>query len=191
MVKQKPIDREKQKQVQEIEALLRASANTASKIVGSWLPSDDEDDADTDKKKHTSTPALKARDIFKGRPARLGVGAKFLSHKEMMSNSQSGPGILSAEELQLKRKLTKGVSTGAHDKKSLLAEKRKSIDDEADDTDSRSRIVGSSGAEQTAKASSVSSSSPHSTLSAGANMATKKKSKTSLFLDSLIKRRKK
>ncbi|KAJ2407398.1 hypothetical protein GGF41_006792 [Coemansia sp. RSA 2531] len=108
-----------------------------------------------------------------------------------MSNSQSGPGILSAEELQLKRKLTKGVSTGAHDKKSLLAEKRKSIDDEADDTDSRSRIVGSSGAEQTAKASSVSSSSPHSTSSAAANMATKKKSKTSLFLDSLIKRRKK
>ncbi|KAJ2834646.1 hypothetical protein GGI24_000304 [Coemansia furcata] len=189
MVKQKPIDREKQKQVQEIEALLRASANSASKIVGSWLPSDDEDD--TDNTKQTGAAALKPRDVFKGRPARLGVGAKFLSHKEMLSNSQSGPGILSAEELQLKRKLTKGVSTAADGKKSSMAEKRKSIDDEEDDTDSRSRIVGSSGTEQTNKASPVSGFSPHNTSSAAHNMATKKKSKTSMFLDSLIKRRKK
>ncbi|KAJ2413583.1 hypothetical protein GGI10_002968 [Coemansia sp. RSA 2530] len=182
MVKQKPIDREKQKQVQEIEAQLRASANSASKIVGSWLPSDDdEDEAEADKKKLANTAALKPRDVFKGRPARLGVGAKFLSHKEMMSNSQSGPGILTAEELQLKRKLTKGAPTDS--KKSSMAEKRKSVDDDDDDVDSRSRMA--------VKASVVSGSSSHNASPTAANMATKKKSKTSSFLDSLITRRKK
>ncbi|KAJ2643262.1 hypothetical protein GGF44_001257 [Coemansia sp. RSA 1694] len=191
MAKQKPIDREKQKQVQELEALLRASANSASKVVSSWLPDDNDDGSDTEKKP-SSTAALKPRDVFKGRPARLGVGAKFLSHKEMMSSSQSGPGILSAEELRLKRKLTKGIATLA-DGKNTLTEKRKSIDDddEADDLDSRSRIVGSSGSAQAAKSSPATNPSPHSHPPSAANMATKKKSKTSLFLDSLIKRRKK
>ncbi|KAJ2491899.1 hypothetical protein IWW37_001871 [Coemansia sp. RSA 2050] len=180
MAKQKPVDRAKQKQVQEIEAQLRASANSASKIVGSWLPSDNEDEDEADKKKHTGAAALKPRDVFKGRPARLGVGAKFLSHKEMMSNSQSGPGVLSAEELQLKRKLTKGASTDGE--KFLLANKRKSVDDD-DGIDSRSRIA--------VKASPVSGSSSHNASTTAVNTATKKKSKTSSFLDSLITRRKK
>ncbi|KAJ2901096.1 hypothetical protein IWW38_000061 [Coemansia aciculifera] len=195
MVKQKPIDREKLKQVQEIEALLRASANSASKVVSAWLPDDDDGDKDDSNagKKPTSA-ALKPRDIFKGRPARLGVGAKFLSHKEMMSNSQSGPGILSAEELRLKRKLTKGVD--GKNTTTPLAEKRKSTDDrdETDDLDSRSCIVGSSGAAAAAaaKSSPVANPSNHNRSSAAAAPPlAKKKSKTSLFLDSLIKRRKK
>ncbi|KAJ2743360.1 hypothetical protein GGI20_003796 [Coemansia sp. BCRC 34301] len=183
MAKQKPIDREKQKQVQEIEALLRASANAASKVVGAWLPDDNDEDSDNGKKP-SSAAALKPRDVFKGRPARLGVGAKFLSHKEMMSNSQSGPGILSAEELRLKRKLTKGASATppTDSKNDSLVEKRKPMDDDgADDLDSRSRVVRSDGAARAAN------SSHHSQPPT----ATKKKSKTSLFLDSLIKRRKK
>ncbi|KAJ2898245.1 hypothetical protein GGI21_004877, partial [Coemansia aciculifera] len=180
MVKQKPIDREKLKQVQEIEALLRASANSASKVVSAWLPDDDDGDKDDSNagKKPTSA-ALKPRDIFKGRPARLGVGAKFLSHKEMMSNSQSGPGILSAEELRLKRKLTKGVD--GKNTTTPLAEKRKSTDDrdETDDLDSRSRIVGSSGeAAAAAKSSPVANPSNHNRSSAAAAPLAKKKSKT-------------
>ncbi|KAJ2469695.1 hypothetical protein GGI02_003331 [Coemansia sp. RSA 2322] len=137
MAKAKHVDKEKLKQVQEIEAQLRASANTASKLVSSWLPdneSDSEDNSGADgKKTATAAATLKPRDVFKGRPARLGVGAKFLSHKEMMANSQSGPGILSAEELSLKRKLTRGKPSAADDDKRLQLDKRKVAEEEDDD----------------------------------------------------------
>ncbi|KAJ1948035.1 hypothetical protein EC988_005335, partial [Linderina pennispora] len=107
-------DKEKQQQVQEIEAQLRASANSASTLISSWL-GDSDSDSDSN-----ATP--KAREIFHGRPARLGVGAKFLSHKEMMA-AQSATGILSAEELKLKRKLTKGlVSEKPNEPKKVVEE---------------------------------------------------------------------
>lgn len=82
MVKLTKKDKEAIKRTQEIEAQLRASANTASKLVNSWLPSTEEDDS-----------TKKAKEIFKGRPARLGIGAK------------QQHGVLSSDELRLKRKL--------------------------------------------------------------------------------------
>ncbi|KAJ2845296.1 hypothetical protein J3B02_004720, partial [Coemansia erecta] len=67
MVKLTTKDKAKIKEVQEIEAQLRASANGASKLVGSWLSA-----ADSESESETDKPSTKAKDIFKGRPARLG-----------------------------------------------------------------------------------------------------------------------
>ncbi|KAJ2365833.1 hypothetical protein IW150_006109, partial [Coemansia sp. RSA 2607] len=69
MVKLSAADKQKIKEGQEIEAQLRASANGASKLVSTWLGSDESDSEEKD----DSNKSQKAKDIFKGRPARLGV----------------------------------------------------------------------------------------------------------------------
>ncbi|KAJ1950073.1 hypothetical protein FBU59_000850 [Linderina macrospora] len=156
-------DKEKQQQIQEIEAQLRASANSASSLISSWL---NDSDSDTD-----ATP--KAREIFKGRPARLGVGAKFLSHKEMLA-AQSNSGILTADELKLKRKLTKGlVAEKPEDSQTLSKNAEKPADDD-DDDESRSRMVGSGSKDKEVVP----------------QVKAKKQKRSSAFLDSLVKRRK-
>ncbi|KAJ1838358.1 hypothetical protein LPJ57_011156, partial [Coemansia sp. RSA 486] len=144
MVKLTTKDKAKIKEVQEIEAQLRASANGASKLVGNWLSSiDSGSDSETDK------PPIKAKDIFRGRPARLGVGAKFLSHKEMLaaSNSQTSAanGILTSKELLLKRKLGGKKASGEEELSSGAAASNKpeAKESELDDEDSKAGIVAS------------------------------------------------
>ncbi|KAJ2725916.1 hypothetical protein GGI07_000961 [Coemansia sp. Benny D115] len=177
------------KQAQEVEAQLRASVNGASKIVSSWLGPDDSSSDDENEQGSNTTHAggAKARDIFKGRPARLGVGAKFLSHKEMMAsgNAAIGPGILTAEELQLKRKLTgkQSLLMSATKHKDLADDKTKNELSE-DDEDSRSKSIGSK---------DVSGESIKRELISGHSnpvQKKKKKNKTTEFLDSLNIRRK-
>ncbi|KAI8391481.1 uncharacterized protein BYT42DRAFT_483325, partial [Radiomyces spectabilis] len=76
-----------------------ASMGIARSIVSSWLPppkpgeklEDDEDDEETYKRYST------------GRPDRLGLGAKYLSHAEAMNNATGG--AMSKQELELKNKI--------------------------------------------------------------------------------------
>ncbi|KAI8324449.1 hypothetical protein GQ54DRAFT_331695 [Martensiomyces pterosporus] len=181
MAKLKPQEKEKIREVQEIEARLRASANSASTLVSSWLGgSNDDSDSERDEK---TGKAKKAREVFKGRPARLGVGAKFLSHKEMMA-SQAGAGVLTAEELRLKRKLTRNLAPstagGASTKKEEdgMEQKQAAMDND-DDGDSRSKMVGASAAEHKMKDGG-----------GGGAKQNKKAKRSSAFLDTLVKRRK-
>ncbi|KAJ2216944.1 hypothetical protein EV179_000979 [Coemansia sp. RSA 487] len=155
MVKLTKRDKEKIQQVQEIEAQLRASANAASQVVGSWLgDSDNDDDEGTKDAKEgavqQSKVAVKARDVFQGRPARLGVGAKFLSHKDMVEGNRGGdhvvslgPGVLTSEELRLKRRLTKGAGArkdedGPGGTKRTAQQANK---DDEDEGDSKSKVI--------------------------------------------------
>ncbi|KAJ2520802.1 hypothetical protein H4217_001800 [Coemansia sp. RSA 1939] len=162
MVKLTKKDKEKIQQVQEIEAQLRASAKAASQIVGSWLGDSDNDDEDDNKNdgdnKSTKNAAqqseaatVKARDVFQGRPARLGVGAKFLSHKDMVRGNTGGdqlvssaPSVLTADELRLKRRLTRGITPVSGDAGGDVRSKRTARqaadgnDDDNDDSDSGS-----------------------------------------------------
>ncbi|KAJ2307894.1 hypothetical protein H4S02_008940, partial [Coemansia sp. RSA 2611] len=120
-------DKEKVKQAQEIEALLRASASSAATIVDGWLDSESDHEGE-----------IKARQVFQGRPARLGIGATHLSHKQMLDNSNGalvGVNPLTREELALKRKLTRG-------QKAPQAEKKFSESKESDqEEESRSQIT--------------------------------------------------
>ncbi|KAJ1898473.1 hypothetical protein LPJ66_002729 [Kickxella alabastrina] len=191
MVKLTAQDKIRIKQVQEIEAQLRASANGASDLVNSWLG----DESDNENQSKPNSAPTKARDIFKGRPARLGVGAKFLSHKEMMSNMHSGPGILTAEELSLKRKLSKGITTENPETKKKNKEedeknkKKEEKEESDDDGDSRSKMVSSTVTET--KAMGKQGSVGDNKLTGGEQLQMKKrKTKTTEFLDSLVKRRK-
>ncbi|KAI7822471.1 hypothetical protein BX661DRAFT_187453 [Kickxella alabastrina] len=190
MVKLTAQDKVRIKQVQEIEAQLRASANGASDLVNSWLG----DESDNENQSKPNSAPTKARDIFKGRPARLGVGAKFLSHKEMMSNMHSGPGILTAEELSLKRRLSKGITTENLETKKKNNEdeknkKREEKEESDDDGDSRSKMVSSMVTET--KAAGKQGSVGDNKLAGGEQLQMKKrKTKTTEFLDSLVKRRK-
>ncbi|KAJ1954723.1 hypothetical protein GGI12_005729 [Dipsacomyces acuminosporus] len=173
MAKLKPQEKEKIKEVQEIEAQLRASANKASSLVSSWL-GDSDDDSD-ENEGESGSGKVKAREVFKGRPARLGVGAKFLSHKEMMA-SQVGSGILTADELKLKRKLTGRLAAG-NSKSNGKDENKQTTDptvDSEDDGDSRSKMVSAKGAGGRN----------------GSEHNSKKTKRTNAFLDSLVKRRK-
>ncbi|KAJ1782074.1 hypothetical protein LPJ59_006902, partial [Coemansia sp. RSA 2399] len=137
-------NKEKIQQVQEIEAQLRASANVASQVVGSWLGDSDNDEESAKEgtsAQQSKAAAVKARDVFQGRPARLGVGAKFLSHKDMVKGNRGGdqvvvgPGVLTAEELRLKRRLTKGGVTGSRDDADELGGGKRTIHREPDDDD--------------------------------------------------------
>ncbi|KAJ2157584.1 hypothetical protein GGF46_004402 [Coemansia sp. RSA 552] len=157
-------EKEKAKQAQGIEARLRASANAASQVVSGWLDSDESDQEDP------ASAAPKARQVFQGRPARLGVGAKFLSHSEMQRNSSSGIG-LSAQEMALKRKLTRGPK---EDRDRAKSSEQDGHDD--DETDSRSKSV--------AKAPGPTHSPP-----AAPSPAKKRPKKTKALLDSLIPQR--
>ncbi|KAJ2081251.1 hypothetical protein H4R24_002470 [Coemansia sp. RSA 988] len=154
-------EKEKAKQVQEIEAQLRASANSATHVVDSWL-TDDTDQEDNNQ------PTPKARELFQGRPSRLGVGAKYLSHKEMQSNNRRviGDDMLTTAELTLKRKLTK------HKSSNIISE-NKLVNDEECDTESRSKILAAT--------------KPNQQI---VGKPSKKKKKSDALLDSLIQRRK-
>ncbi|KAJ2502491.1 hypothetical protein GGH96_001020 [Coemansia sp. RSA 1972] len=161
-------EKAKAKEVQEIEARLRASANSATHLVDGWLGSSSEDEDNT---------PVKARSVFQGRPARVGIGAKFLSHKEMQQRTTraiEGVDPLTPDELALKRKLTR------HSKlqNSLNRSEATTADVQSDDeSDSRSQMVSKS-----------KRSGPDHTAANGSSK--KKKSKSSAFLDSLIPQRK-
>ncbi|KAJ2665761.1 hypothetical protein IW148_001520 [Coemansia sp. RSA 1199] len=166
MVKLTAQEKAKAKEVQEIEARLRASANSATHVVDGWLGSSSEDEGNE---------PVKARTVFQGRPARVGIGAKFLSHKEMQQRSTraiEGVDPLTPDELALKRKLTRHTKQNSFNR--LEAPMADAQSD--DESDSRSQMVSKSkrfaGPDHTSTNSS------------------KKKSKSSAFLDSLIQRRK-
>ncbi|KAJ2714764.1 hypothetical protein H4R19_001552 [Coemansia spiralis] len=162
-------DKEKARQTQEVEARLRASATTAAHVIDGWLSDSGSDHDDGE----PSGSGAKARDLFQGRPARLGVGAKFLSHREMQNNS-SGAGILTAEELSLKRKLTRGAAPPViHPGPPKDAATERGISD--DDGDSRSKMVSRAG--------------PPTGAMQPAPPPAKKKKKTAALLDSLVQRR--
>ncbi|KAI9505867.1 hypothetical protein GGI25_001271 [Coemansia spiralis] len=216
MVKSTAKDKEKIKQVQEIEAQLRASANSVSHLVSSWLGDDDDSSGDDTKDKEaTKTGAnglstvqqpektVKARDIFQGRPARLGVGAKFLSHKEMMAANKGGqdivtstPGVLTSDELRLKRKLTKGSSNSGMIGSEKAAKKHDNNVDDNDEGDSRSKMLGKDRNPNTANTASNSTESAYlknqqQKFGPGGQSShpAKKQKRSTALLDSLIQQR--
>ncbi|KAJ2425514.1 hypothetical protein IW137_001778 [Coemansia sp. RSA 1287] len=159
-------EKAKAKEVQEIEARLRASANSATHVVDGWLGSSSEDE---------DNAPVKARSVFQGRPARVGIGAKFLSHKEMQQRSTraiEGVDPLTPDELALKRKLTRHTNP-----QNSLNRSDAMADVQGDDeSDSRSQMV--------SKSKRIG---PDHTATNGSSK--KKKSKSSAFLDSLIQQR--
>ncbi|KAJ1667646.1 hypothetical protein IW140_001298 [Coemansia sp. RSA 1813] len=208
MVKLTKRDKEKIQQVQEIEAQLRASANAASQVVGSWLgDSDNDDDEGTKDAKEgavqQSKVAVKARDVFQGRPARLGVGAKFLSHKDMVEGNRGGdhvvslgPGVLTSEELRLKRRLTKGAGArkdedGPGGTKRTAQQANKDDEDEGDSKSKvftkQSKSMSTVDSDQSKPKKAYQKESSHSEAS---QPFKKKQKRTAILLDSLIQRRK-
>ncbi|KAJ1725966.1 hypothetical protein LPJ61_005516 [Coemansia biformis] len=162
-------EKEKARQTQEVEARLRASATTAAHVVDGWLGDSGSDHDGSE----PSSGSIKARELFRGRPARLGVGAKFLSHREMQNNSSSS-GLLTSDELSLKRRLTRGAAP-----QTRQAEEAKGAATDGgqsdDDVDSRSKMVARS--EPALCAPELN------------QQPTKKKKKTAALLDSLVQRR--
>ncbi|KAK4516382.1 uncharacterized protein ATC70_011353 [Mucor velutinosus] len=84
---------------EKIKTQIDASIGIARSLINSWLPPpkpgeklDDDDDDDTLTKYST------------GRPDRLGLGAKFLSHAEAMRHNNDN-GLASKEEILLKNKI--------------------------------------------------------------------------------------
>ncbi|KAI8348821.1 hypothetical protein EDC96DRAFT_520426 [Choanephora cucurbitarum] len=85
---------------EKIQTQIDASIGIARSLIQSWLPppkpaeklEDEQDDLETMDKYST------------GRPDRLGLGAKFLSHKDAMRHSENGS-LPSKQELQLKNKI--------------------------------------------------------------------------------------
>ncbi|KAJ1675400.1 hypothetical protein EV182_001343 [Spiromyces aspiralis] len=102
---------------QEIEAQLRASTNAARSLVDSWLGGLDYHNDSSNSNQGEAASVLqspKAKEIFKPRPARLGVGAKYLSHSQAIAAQTGGPALLTVGELKLKRRL-EGRKKGKHD----------------------------------------------------------------------------
>ncbi|KAJ2796781.1 hypothetical protein H4R21_004578 [Coemansia helicoidea] len=173
MAKLSQHDKEKARQTQEVEARLRASATSAAHVVDGWLGGSD---SDNDSREPAGGSGVKARDLFQGRPARLGVGAKFLSHREMQNNSSSA-GLLTADELSLKRKLTRGAAPPAAQPGAAKDAATNAGDISDDDVDSRSKMV--SRTRPPAGAAGPAPLPPPA----------KKKKKAAALLDSLVQRR--
>ncbi|RCH88405.1 hypothetical protein CU098_007181 [Rhizopus stolonifer] len=93
-------DKSKLEANEKIQTQIDASIGIARSLIQSWLPppqlgeklEEDQDDLDTMDKYAT------------GRPDRLGLGAKFLSHKDAMRHNQDGS-LPSKQEIQLKNKI--------------------------------------------------------------------------------------
>ncbi|KAJ2393809.1 hypothetical protein GGI23_004948 [Coemansia sp. RSA 2559] len=211
MVKLTKADKEKIQQVQEIEAQLRASANAASQVVGSWLGDGDNDEESAKEgtsAQQSQVASVKARDVFQGRPARLGVGAKFLSHKDMVKGNRGGdqivgPGVLTAEELRLKRRLTKRGAVGSREDAGGLGGGKRTIQqelgddaDDDDEVDSKSKAFVNSNKATSIADLDLAQSKPqktHQKESSHSEMSQpfkKKQKKYDTLLDSLIQRRK-
>ncbi|KAJ1969965.1 hypothetical protein IWQ62_000276 [Dispira parvispora] len=115
-------EKEKVQALQDLQADLDVSIYNARTLVASWLL--DTDKPDDDQKtflKHEQDLGVlgnerlaKAKDEFQGRPVRLGLGAKFITHKDALqrqfgnAGGQATPGRSQANaitDFKLKRKL--------------------------------------------------------------------------------------
>ncbi|CDS06667.1 hypothetical protein LRAMOSA09194 [Lichtheimia ramosa] len=125
-----------------LKSQIEASIGVARSLVNSWLPAPkpgeklEDDDSDTETMNRYST----------GRPDRLGLGAKFLSHAEAMKHQTQS---LSKQEMQLRNKIVnqnqRANSTSTIGKRSRDQNEDDDDDDDDDDEDSRTKVVASSG----------------------------------------------
>ncbi|GJJ75827.1 hypothetical protein EMPS_08185 [Entomortierella parvispora] len=159
--------KQRKEQFEALDALktqLDVSVSLARSTVSSWLSadafSDDEDSGSSSPGSFVSASAA-----VKPRQAGLGLGAKFISHKDAMRHVP-----LNAFESKLRRQLTGGVIGGEiqrqeeADRKALpdkymehklmMAAKRKELQQQAEDEeDSRTRNIGATSASSSKKSS--------------------------------------
>ncbi|PVU98902.1 hypothetical protein BB559_001170 [Furculomyces boomerangus] len=131
--KRDPIVQEAQK----FEVEFRSSAKIADLLIESWIgPKDGL--VENKAVKIGGEKPLKAKDLFKPRPARLGVGANFISHNEAMRATNTSV-FLSKEEQELKNKLLKKKKHGNESKKEEvgLDSKSEQFGKTCDDEDKR------------------------------------------------------
>ncbi|KAF1799206.1 hypothetical protein V8B55DRAFT_1518552, partial [Mucor lusitanicus] len=127
---------------EKLKTQIDASIGIARSLINSWLPPpkpgeklDDDDEDDTLTKYST------------GRPDRLGLGAKFLSHAEAMRHNNDG-GLATKEEILLKNKiLNQNRKAASHREAPTPIGKRfrpqdQKSDSSDDDEESRSTTVG-------------------------------------------------
>ncbi|KAI9496670.1 hypothetical protein BDB00DRAFT_102549 [Zychaea mexicana] len=115
-----------------------ASIGVARSLVQSWLPSpkagEKLDDTEEDEKTFSRYST--------GRPDRLGLGAKFLSHKEAIQHQTP---TISKNELKLRNKIlnqNRRADTNADDNTTSAKRKHQEVsDDDDDEEESRTRSV--------------------------------------------------
>ncbi|KAI8051062.1 uncharacterized protein B0P05DRAFT_562812, partial [Gilbertella persicaria] len=123
-------DKSKLEANEKIQTQIDASIGIARSLIQSWLPppqlgeklEEDQDDLDTMDKYAT------------GRPDRLGLGAKFLSHKDAMRHNQDGS-LPSKQEIQLKNKILNQNKRAERDP----VGKRSHASDSEDEEESRTK----------------------------------------------------
>ncbi|CEP17004.1 hypothetical protein [Parasitella parasitica] len=127
---------------EKLKTQIDASIGIARSLINSWLPApkpgeplDDDDQDDTLVKYST------------GRPDRLGLGAKFLSHAEAMRHNNDG-GLASKQEISLKNKIiNQNRKAATHREVPTPVGKRfrpqdQTLDFSDDEEESRSTTVG-------------------------------------------------
>ncbi|CEG65650.1 hypothetical protein RMATCC62417_02387 [Rhizopus microsporus] len=128
MVQQTKVDTEEN---EKLKTQIDASISTARSLVQSWLPppkpgeklQDDDDDFTLTK-------------YSTGRPDRLGLGAKYLSHKEAMRHNESHRPA-TKQEIQLKNKILNQNRRVNTSKETNNKKRKADSDDDDDDEDSK------------------------------------------------------
>ncbi|KAF9106493.1 hypothetical protein BGX27_009136 [Mortierella sp. AM989] len=162
-----------------LQTQLDVSVSLARNQVSSWLNAD----AFSDDEDSNNSSGFTAATVVQPRQPGLGLGAKFISHKDQMRHVP-----MNAFESKLKRQLTGGI-VGAEiqraeaaerntlpdkymEHKLMMAARRKELQDQAEDEeDSRTRNVGGSSGVMTKKTSTIVSQSPVNTKASSVSMS--------------------
>ncbi|KAF9418340.1 hypothetical protein BGZ76_004391 [Entomortierella beljakovae] len=156
-----------------LQTQLDVSVSLARNQVSSWLNAD----AFSDDEEDNNSSGFTAATVIKPRQPGLGLGAKFISHKDQMRHVP-----MNAFESKLKRQLTGGIvaseirraedaeKNALPDKymehKLMMAARRKELQEQAEDEeDSKTRNIGGNNSISAKKSIAVSSATSHSTSS--------------------------
>ncbi|KAI9254219.1 hypothetical protein BY458DRAFT_521130 [Sporodiniella umbellata] len=108
-----------------------ASLSMARSLIESWLPAPKAGEKLDDKEEEEEKTLLK---YSTGRPDRLGLGAKYLSHAEAMRHTKDDGRVVSKEEMQLKNKIlnqNQKASTKHNINKKRVLEEESDSEDES------------------------------------------------------------
>ncbi|KAI8087234.1 hypothetical protein BDF21DRAFT_335726 [Thamnidium elegans] len=149
---------------EKLKTQIDASIGIARSLINSWLPAPKpgerlDDDEDEQALSSYST----------GRPDRLGLGAKFLSHNDAMRHTNNNGGMASKEELQLKNKILnqnrraavhREINTPTPIGKRFRPQDKNDSESDDDEEESRSTTVGTKQSKSKKKKIAVESSKP-------------------------------
>ncbi|PVV04793.1 hypothetical protein BB560_000693 [Smittium megazygosporum] len=119
---------------QKFEVQYRNSAKHVSSLVDSWLGSNNNPNTNGSKANVSGTKHIRAKDVFTARPTRLGVGAKFIPHNQVVYTSNSSA-FLSKEEQELKTRIERKNAPSSQPNTSNSMLKNKNIDKDDDSLD--------------------------------------------------------